>query len=335
MGSVLFISVGLVKVKVSMRISKVVSILVLVLSCGEAQKTDEDEPTTMTLDEVMVETIVRGCVENTEGQPLARIRVLCCSDEICRSEQTGEDGCYRVDELGAKTRFKMELSDPEENLMTVLYFQAGEQGEETSLNEPIVLPQRNNEMQAWPSDAGGTVDLLDGGLQLSAGPESLVYPIGVDERLLVQELSADVRPPYASQPWVKSDGTVSDVITLAFMPIEVHAEREYCRDGLCRKPCNGRGECRGSAICNEGGCIADEDSLQCETDRECAEPVEFRFQDTRLGEPGDVWTVHTMDPLNAEWIDAGRAVVDDTGALVSGLDTTLYHLSTVLFVRSP
>ena len=103
--------------------------------------------------------------------------------------------------------WKMEAVDDSGLYMDLLFHQTADDP------LPIIqLPYADQQGLEWSTQDGGTLSMFNGGLQLTADPESLSYPEGEVE-LKVSVIPVDKLPPYASAPWEgKEDQTLGVIL---------------------------------------------------------------------------------------------------------------------------
>ncbi len=176
---------------------------------------------------------VTGRIVNGDGEPLANIKVLCCTSSICETGETLEDGSYIFEQLEVEPR-KMQAADLTKTYMELIFYQDVIADQMNTLSRDVVLTRRNDEPTTWLEDIGGTVSLAGGELELQAGPESVDYPFGIfDELIQGETMAGSILPPYGTEPWLDQ---MEQSFGYVFYPVHIitHEPVSFVirRDGL-------------------------------------------------------------------------------------------------------
>ena len=161
---------------------------------------------------------VAGRVVNEEGEPLADLRVLCCSHSICYTESTDAEGRYLIEGVAVDDVYKMQAADPMQVYSSLYYYQELRADEVSELPRDVILPRRASERVAWAAETGGPITLAAGSLELIAAPGALEYPIGLEETISGDRISGTILPPYTAEPWA---GRGEQLVVFTFTPAPV------------------------------------------------------------------------------------------------------------------
>ena len=225
--------------------------------------------------------VLAGRVVNQEGMPLEGLRVLCCSHNICYQDETGDDGRYLIADIDIDDVYKMQAADPTKTYTSVYFYQAITGGEYTKLEGDIILQPRDMTPIPWAVEGGGSVQLANDTLELTAQPGSLTYPTGLPEEIAADPIAGTILPPYKGVDWTEKNETL---IAFVFNPAPIGA----------------------------------------------MSPVGLKISSSKVGEPGDRWTIWSLNPDTAVMESVGEAVVEDNGDLVSADDALLQNLNTIV-----
>jgi hypothetical protein len=144
---------------------------------------------------------VGGALVDDGGRPAAGVKVSACTEKTCIVGTTGDDGRYAIGGLPVEPH-KIEILGAMKGFATMVFFQEVEAGLEGRPSRSIVLHGLPEESVAWPATTGGDVALLEGRLELGAGPEVLKYPAGtLDKSVQAIELDLADLPPFDVEPW--------------------------------------------------------------------------------------------------------------------------------------
>jgi hypothetical protein len=200
----------------------------LLVSCGTSTTTNEamePEPAPSPDAQMMPDMVepgpplgsIEGRLITREGEPIAGLTVLCCDKGICIMGGSDEGGAFVCEdlELGA---YKMQVADPDENFVDMVFYQTVEEEGANLPAREIVVSQMTETPSGWEAEAGGDVVLASGRLTLTADPGALSYPVGTrEEALIAQEIPTSTLPPYDHEPWLEAPDRA-----LAFFMDPVH-----------------------------------------------------------------------------------------------------------------
>ena len=159
-------------------------------------------------DQSPVPYVLEGQVFSEVGTPLSGIRIIACNAESCTDCATDDNGSYILANL-FDGPWKMEAIDNTGLYMDLIFHQRADDP------LPIIqLPYADERDLSWSSEAGGTLNIFNGALQLTADPGSLSYP-DEETSLQVSVIQPNKFPPYASTPW---EGKESQTLGLILNP---------------------------------------------------------------------------------------------------------------------
>lgn len=157
---------------------------------------------------------ITGALVDESGAPVVGIFIGACNADECIRTETDESGRYTYQGLQLVDRMMKVFGVPKGYMMTNWY-QPVEPGVMAIAPDVKLFAKPGGEV-ALASDSGGTA--VVGRLEITAGPDSLVYPIGEKEELEVYEVTTQDLPPFDKEPWA---GKEADTLVFIVNPFAV------------------------------------------------------------------------------------------------------------------
>jgi len=142
---------------------------------------------------------VGGALVDPDGEPVIGVKVSACTLTTCIIGPTDEDGRYNIQGLPVEPH-KIEILGVPKGFMTMVFFQDTLPGEMAVAPRTVQLVPLTGAATPLP-ESGGSAVLAGGKLELMAGPDALVYPIGAPEEIEVAAIDVADLPPFDIEPW--------------------------------------------------------------------------------------------------------------------------------------
>jgi hypothetical protein len=195
------------------------TLLALWLGCSDSSQNSTTAPDDVSTD-VPIRTAdtapppvtgsVQGRLVSTSDAPIAGAYVLVCNAAECVSGETNADGKYDVVDLDLGP-YKVQALVSGGGFVDMDYHQEVVSAEPTVAEKDIVAVDAVEDPIAWPKDTAGDVVVAAGALRLTALPDDLKYPLGLEQVVHAAPVDAQILPPYDETPWVGKEAQ-----TLAF-----------------------------------------------------------------------------------------------------------------------
>lgn len=142
---------------------------------------------------------VGGALVDPSGAPVVGVKVSACTSTTCVIGPTDEDGRYDIQGLPVAPH-KIEILGVPKGFMTMVFFQDTTAGEMAVAGRDIQLVPLTGAAAPLP-ESGGSAVLAGGRLELTAGPDALIYPIGAAEEIEAAAVDIADLPPFDIEPW--------------------------------------------------------------------------------------------------------------------------------------
>jgi len=144
---------------------------------------------------------VAGRLVDEGGAPVPNLAMGACTLDVCIRSTTNADGRYTIGRLTVNPQ-KMLVFGAAKGYAQMVYYQDVTAGVLTNAAHDVVLHKLAAPDTDWLAATGGTVLLADGKLELSAAADTLLYPIGAEEKISAIEIDVADLPPFDIEPWV-------------------------------------------------------------------------------------------------------------------------------------
>lgn len=182
--------------------------LLLFGACGDAPGSEDPNgrPVPVACDPAVDEegqayACISGRLVDEQGGPIANLAVGACSFDLCIKGDTDAEGRYAIQKLPLSTQ-KVEVFGMLQGYADMIYWQDFEPGFMSEAPQDIVVHRLDMPHAGWAAETGGTILLADGALELSAAPDSLLYPIGEEDEVTALEIAPSSLGPFDEHPWV-------------------------------------------------------------------------------------------------------------------------------------
>ncbi len=155
---------------------------------------------------------VAGRLVDEAGAPVANLAIGACTLDVCIRGTTNAEGRYSIGRLTVNPQ-KMLVFGAAKGYAQMIFYQDATAGVLSEAPRDVRLHRLGPPDTAWSADAGGTVSLAGGMLELTAPAGALLYPIGAEEKVTALEVDPGELPPYDIAPWVgKEDATRAFIV---------------------------------------------------------------------------------------------------------------------------
>jgi len=147
---------------------------------------------------------VAGRLVDESGVPVPNLAIGACTLDVCIRSTTNAEGRYVIGRLTLNPQ-KMLVFGVAKGYAQMIYYQGVTPGVLVNAPRDVVLHRLAAPDLDWPAATGGTVILADGMLELSAAPDTVIYPIGADEKVSALEIDIADLPPFDITPWAGNE----------------------------------------------------------------------------------------------------------------------------------
>ena len=164
---------------------------------------------------------VAGRLIAPDGQGISGLRMLACTPSICYWDETDGEGRFLVSDL-ALGPLKMQTGDPSATRLELIFYHWLDDEGTSELAEAVTVPLLPADDPVPWSEAGGSVLLAGGQLELIAEPESITYPFGTkEESVRARRVPGSQLPHYDWTPWA---GEEADTFAFVINPTGIEVE---------------------------------------------------------------------------------------------------------------
>lgn len=143
---------------------------------------------------------VGGRLVDETGAPVANLAIGACTLDVCIRSNTNADGRYTIGRLTVNSQ-KMLVFGVAKGYAQMIYYQDVTPGVLATAPHDVVLHKLAAPDVDWLAATGGTVTLANGNLELTAAADTLLYPIGAEEKVAALEIDVADLPPFDIEPW--------------------------------------------------------------------------------------------------------------------------------------
>lgn len=145
--------------------------------------------------------VLEGRIVTGEGSPVDGSSVLACNETMCFPGNSLADGTFAIDQL-AEGPYKIQVMGSLQGFMNMAFHAVVFQDQTTVLSRDVVVVPIVEAMAFLGEDAGGTLVVAQGAVEITAAAGALDYPLGFEETMNGVSVPLSALPPHDVEPWV-------------------------------------------------------------------------------------------------------------------------------------